>query len=220
MPTMQRWRQAAHDGRDLTPQRQPQRRAHRPPRTCRHRCATTSREACREGRDTMRIVTVDEMAAIETRAETEAGLSIPDMMEHAGRSAAEALRAYLAGVVAGRAILVLVGPGNNGGDGRVMGRFLAEWGAHVTLYGWKERRLEVDKRFIPVNDDLLAVREGIPRAGVVVEALLGTGHSRPLDPTMRRLLALVAEERRLRPDVSVLALDLPSGLNADTGAGD
>ncbi len=168
----------------------------------------------------MRIVTVDEMHEIERRAETEAGLSIPAMMEHAGRSGAEALRAYLAGVVTGRAILVLIGPGNNGGDGRVMGRFLAEWGAHVTLYGWKERRLEVDKRFIPVNDDLLAVREAIARADIVVDALLGTGHSRPLDPTMRRLLALVAEERRLRPDVAVLALDLPSGLNADTGAVD
>src|SRR5258706_4365812 len=125
MPTMQRWRQAAHDGRDLTPQRQPQRRAHRPPRTCRHWCATPSREACRGRSDTMRIVTVDEMREIERRAETEAGLSIPSMMEHAGRSGAEALRAYLAGVVTGRAILVLIGPGNNGGDRRVMGRFLA-----------------------------------------------------------------------------------------------
>lgn len=166
----------------------------------------------------MKVVTVDEMREIERRAEAEYRLTSPMLMEHAGRSVAERLRLYLEGDVTGRDVLVLVGPGNNGGDGRVMARYLADWGAQTTLYAWKERRLEAGARYIPVNDDLAAVREAIARADVVADALLGTGHSRPLDPAMRRLLALVREEKQRRPQLVVLAVDLPSGLNADTGA--
>jgi NAD(P)H-hydrate epimerase len=168
----------------------------------------------------MWVVSVDEMRAIEQRAEREYQLSSPVLMEHAGQSVAEHLRARLGGSVVGRETLVLLGPGNNGGDGRVMGRHLTEWGAHVTAYAWRERRIEVDNRYIPVNDDLAAVREAITRADVVVDALLGTGHSRPLDPTMARLLGFVEREKARRPSLLVLALDLPSGLNADTGAVD
>ena len=168
----------------------------------------------------MKVVTVDEMREIEQRAEHEYGLTSPILMEHAGRSVAEALRLYVGGDVIGRDVLVLVGPGNNGGDGRVMARYLAEWGARITLYSWKDRRLETDNRYIPVNDDLAAVREAIARAEVVADALLGTGHSRPLDPGMGRLLGFVAAEKQRRPALVILAVDLPSGLNADTGAVD
>jgi hydroxyethylthiazole kinase-like uncharacterized protein yjeF len=168
----------------------------------------------------MKVVTVDEMREIERRAEREYGLTSPLLMERAGRSVAELLRAHLGGEVAGREVVVLVGPGNNGGDGRVMARYLTDWGAHVTLYAWKERRLEVDARYIPVGDDLAAVREAIARADVVADALLGTGHARPLDQSMRKLLGLVDEEKQTRPSLVVLAVDLPSGLNADTGAVD
>jgi NAD(P)H-hydrate epimerase len=171
----------------------------------------------------MRVVTVEEMRTIEQRAEEEYGLTSPILMEHAGRSVAEILREELGGSVAEREVLVLAGPGNNGGDGRVMARRLSEWGAHVTVYAWKERRLEIDARYIPVGDDLAAVREAIRRADVVAVALLGTGHSRPLDPSMARLLDLVRAERASRSGRAaplVLAVDLPSGLYADTGAVD
>lgn len=168
----------------------------------------------------MKVVTVDEMRMIERRAESEYGLTSPILMEHAGLSVAERLRLYLDGDVSNRDVFVLAGPGNNGGDGRVMARYLADWGAQVTLYAWKERRLEAGARYIPVGDDLAAVREAISRADVVADALLGTGHSRPLDPTMRQLLALVRYEKRQRPQLTILAVDLPSGLNADTGAVD
>jgi ADP-dependent NAD(P)H-hydrate dehydratase / NAD(P)H-hydrate epimerase len=164
----------------------------------------------------MRVVTVEEMRAVERRAETEYGLDSPTLMEHAGRSVAEALKAHL-GDVRGRKVLVLVGPGNNGGDGRVMGRYLAQWGAEITLYTWKERRLEAGGRYIPVNDDLKAVREAVGQSDVVADALLGTGNSRPLDPSMRRLLALAREEKTRRPALQILAVDLPTGVNADTG---
>ena len=166
----------------------------------------------------MRVVSVAEMREIEQRAEDQYGLTSPVLMEHAGRSIAEALREHFGGDVTGREILVLVGPGNNGGDGRVMGRYLADWGAHVTHYVWKGRRLEVDARYIPVSDDLAGVRGALARADAVADALLGTGHTRPLDPTMGTLLSLVREEKQRRSDLFILAVDVPSGLNCDTGA--
>ena len=85
----------------------------------------------------MKVVTVAEMVAVEKQAEHEYGLASPTLMEHAGRSVAEAIQARLEGNVSGLNALVLAGPGNNGGDGRVAARYLGEWGAHVTIYDWK-----------------------------------------------------------------------------------
>src|SRR5262249_45610402 len=163
----------------------------------------------------MQIVSVDQMRAIERRAEEEFGLASPVLMEHAGRSVAEHLRPHLGKRLDTARVLVLVGPGNNGGDGRVMARYLAQWGVQVTLYLWKERRLEIGSQSIPVNDELDAVRDDLSHADVVVDALLGTGNSRPLEASMRHLLRLVHEERERRPTVVTLAVDLPTGLNAD-----
>ena len=74
---------------------------------------------------------------------------------------------------------------------------------------------------VPAGDPLENVREALASADIVVDALLGTGHARPLAPTMRQALALVQAERERRPGgLIVLAVDLPSGLNADTGAVD
>lgn len=167
----------------------------------------------------MLVVTVEEMRAIEQRAEREYGLTSPVLMDHAGRSVAELLRPRL-GDARGKVVLVLVGPGNNGGDGRVMAHQLAQWGANITVYAWKERRLEVGGRYIPVGDDLAAVREALTRADVVADALLGTGTTRPLPDSMRTLIGLVRDEKQRRPALTVLAVDLPTGLNADTGEAD
>lgn len=76
----------------------------------------------------MKVVTVAEMVAIEKRADQEYGLTSPILMEHAGRSVAEAIQNRLEGEVGGLRIVVLAGPGNNGGDGRVAARYLGEWG--------------------------------------------------------------------------------------------
>ncbi len=171
--------------------------------------------------DTVKIVSVDEMRAIERRADTDYGLTSPILMEHAGRSVAEAVRAHMGGDVAGLNVLALVGPGNNGGDGRVALRALAEWGARATSYLWKEQGVEEGfgegAASTPVGDDLAPLHQAIERADVVLDAFLGTGHGRPLDPAMRTALAAVDAERTRRPALMVVAVDLPSGLNADTG---
>ena len=169
----------------------------------------------------MRVVSVEEMREIERRAETEYGLTSPMLMERAGQSVAEILRSHAGGDVRDLDVLVLVGPGNNGGDGRVMGRYLAGWGARVSYFLWKESTLERNGQVVPAGDPFENVREALASADIVVDALLGTGHARPLAPTMRQALALVQAERERRPGgLIVLAVDLPSGLNADTGAVD
>jgi len=171
----------------------------------------------------MRVVSTDEMRAIERRADTEYGLDSQALMERAGRSLAEALAEQSGGDVSGIEVVTLVGPGNNGGDGRVMARYLAAAGAHVTLFDWKTRELsnlpphDATDEHVTVGADMAELREAVAQADVVADALLGTGHSRPLDPTMRAALAVVQQERARRPLV-VLAVDVPSGLNADTGA--
>ena len=166
----------------------------------------------------MKVVTVAEMVAIEQRAEREYGLSSPILMEHAGRSVAEAIQARLEGEMGGVQVVALAGPGNNGGDGRVVARYLAGWGAHVAIYDWKRGEIEQDGQTSAVGDDLAGLRAALTQADIVLDALLGTGHARPLARTMADALALVAEERARRPDLYVVAVDLPSGLNADTGA--
>jgi NAD(P)H-hydrate epimerase len=169
----------------------------------------------------MRVVSVDEMREIERRAETAYRLTSPLLMERAGQSVAEILRSHAGGEVRDLDVLVLVGPGNNGGDGRVMGRYLAGWGARVSYFLWKENTLERNGQIVPAGDPLENVREALASADIVVDALLGTGHARPLAPTMRQALALVQAERERRSGgLIVLAVDLPSGMNADTGAVD
>ena len=149
----------------------------------------------------MKIVTVAEMVAVEQRAEREYGLSSPILMEHAGRSVAEAIQARLEGEVGGVHVVVLAGPGNNGGDGRVVARYLAGWGAHVAIYDWKRGQIEMDGQTTPVGDDLAGLRAALTQADIVLDALLGTGHARPLAATMADALALVAAERERRPDL-------------------
>ena len=85
---------------------------------------------CRGIPMTIKVFTVAEMKAAEKAADA-AGHSYADMMEFAGRAVARAVgRRY---EVANRQVLVLVGPGNNGGDGLVAGRYLAEDGATVAF---------------------------------------------------------------------------------------
>jgi hydroxyethylthiazole kinase-like uncharacterized protein yjeF len=170
----------------------------------------------------MKIVSIDQMRDLEARAERDLGLSSRVLMENAGRSAADLFRGW-AGEIAGKNAVLLIGPGNNGGDGLVVARHLKNWGMRVTLYLWKEGQMVlggVGGLAIPIRDDLKHVRVALASADFVFDAILGTGRSRPLDPTMRAVLALVREERARRVDVRVVAVDLPTGVNADTGEAD
>src|SRR2546422_10019580 len=170
----------------------------------------------------MHIVSVDEMRLLETRAAEEYGLTSPILMENAGKSAAEILARYIAEKDSQhRAIdtlefLVLVGPGNNGGDGMVMARYLAQWGGHICSYHWKEQQLTIHGEPVAAGDVPTRLEEVVKRCDYVLDALLGTGRSRPLPDSMRSLLGRIGQEREQRQGLRIVAIDLPTGMNADT----
>lgn len=175
----------------------------------------------------MKLVTVEEMRRLE-QAAVEAGVSERQMMEEAGLAIAQ--EAWMAlGTLEGRRIVVLAGPGNNGGDALVAARHLADWGAEVAIFapmGRKadELRDEAAARAIPIveGDDAAgpALERALADADLVIDGLLGIGKARPIDPDSplgRALRALrAARERRNAP--KLLAVDIPTGLDADTGA--
>ena len=167
----------------------------------------------------MHIVTIDEMRELEARADREYGLTSSILMENAGKSAAELLVQHIRRQrsINDTEFLILVGPGNNGGDGLVMGRYLQKWGGLVNLYRWKEQRLTIAGQDVPEQETAAQLEEVFQRTGYVLDALLGTGRSRPLPDSMRGLLARARQEREKRDTLRIVAVDLPTGLNADTG---
>jgi hydroxyethylthiazole kinase-like uncharacterized protein yjeF len=167
----------------------------------------------------MHIVTVAEMRELEAQADRQYGLTGSILMQNAGKSAANIFEAHVLRPQTTIApdILFLIGPGNNGGDGLVMAHHLAQAGATISLYYWKDRRLTIQEKDVPEHEVEEKLEAQIQSASYIIDALLGTGRSRPLPDDMRRLLQRVAEERQRRPNLRVVAVDLPTGLNADTG---
>jgi NAD(P)H-hydrate epimerase len=202
----------------------------------------------------IKVFSVAEMVAAE-RAADASGVSYDQMMETAGRSVAEAIMARFP--VEGANVLVLVGPGNNGGDGLVAGRYLAEAGADVSFYLYRPRDPKLDRNFAQVQEMGLSVTEAandrrfkVLRArlnitDILMDGLLGTGVTRPIDGELAQLMKQVkaglaqrveagsepnrsrltsiaqvgvarGEKRAGRP--FVVAVDCPSGLNCDDGA--
>ncbi len=198
----------------------------------------------------IKIFTVSEMVAAEKAADA-AGVTYHQMMETAGRCVAEAINGRFP--ITEMNVLVLVGPGNNGGDGLVAGRYLAQAGANVAFYLSKPRDPATDANYAQIQEmGLFAVdasfdqrfrvlRTRLNITDLVIDALLGTGVSRPiggkLAQLMRQLQAGIVERQTTlaatnRPRLTsiaqvaattpnplpVVAVDCPSGLNCDTGA--
>jgi NAD(P)H-hydrate epimerase len=177
----------------------------------------------------MKVVTVEQMRALE-EASVRLGVSERALMENAGLAAAQ--EAWMAvGAMAERGIIVLVGPGNNGGDGLVAAKHLAGWGATVAVYllrpraaddeVWREV-LELDVPHSSVADDpgLERLARWLGESSCVVDALLGTGTSRPIEGDLAAVLARLAEARAATPAPHLIALDLPTGVDPNTGRAD
>lgn len=171
----------------------------------------------------MKVVTAAEMRALD-RATIDRGTPSLVLMERAGQGVADAIARLDPG---GRAVAVVCGSGNNGGDGLVVARLLAERGARVTVYlAAAPEKLSRDARAnfdeivplaVPVHDvatpaGLCAHAGAIARADVVVDALFGTGLDRELSAHAREVVAAMNRSRGLK-----VAVDLPSGLHADSG---
>lgn len=183
------------------------------------------------------------MQAIEAAADA-LGVSYAQMMARAGRATADLARQLLPLGGAPR-VLVLVGHGNNGGDGLVAARHLAEQGIDVTCYLARGREDDLVKAAqsagaTVLSEDLNALRQLVESVDLIVDALLGTGAKPPVRGTVREILLDVRQALETRMQASlgskptscalhalpqpaapsrprVLAVDLPSGVDADSG---
>ena len=134
-----------------------------------------------------------------------AGVTQDALMERAGLAVAREVRR----LALGRPVLVLAGPGNNGGDAFVSARFLREWGCDVAIAAMRSTACGAAERMRQAWTGAVSTLAHAEARPVVVDGLFGIGMSRPLAPEIAENLD------RLTRDAFVIAIDLPSGTDAD-----
>jgi len=166
------------------------------------------------------LVSARTMRALDQHTIETLGVPADLLMESAGRAVADVV---LSALEPGDSVLCVCGGGNNGGDGLVVARHLHLLGVPVRvsllsdpgrLRGDPGRNLE---RARAVGVPLAGADFELPEAGVVVDALFGTGLSRDVEGAPAEAIRRIARAREARPGLAVVAVDLPSGLDADTG---
>ncbi|HET9815627.1 MAG TPA: NAD(P)H-hydrate dehydratase [Xanthobacteraceae bacterium] len=160
----------------------------------------------------LELLTTAEMAEADRRT-IAAGVAGIDLMENAGRAVAEAIAARHP---PGAHVALVVGPGNNGGDGFVAARILAERGyrARILLLG-DSRRLKGDAAIAAQRwrgPSATAAPGALMPADVVVDALFGAGLDRPVEGAARAMI------EAMNVQSCVYAIDLPSGINGTSAA--
>jgi NAD(P)H-hydrate epimerase len=183
------------------------------------------------------LVSVAEMRALEGAAieagtpervlQERAGLAVADVVEDEVRT----LRAAgQLGPLARPRVVALVGAGNNGRDAVVAGRRLAARGVEVGLWLGPRHALTdgeirdltanglVVERFGGEGAELSRLHATLAGADMVVDGLLGVGAHGPLRPGLAEVARLVNANRRERPAMRIVAVDVPSGIDADVGA--
>jgi NAD(P)H-hydrate epimerase len=163
-------------------------------------------------------VTAEEMRRIDDITIREFQVEVVMLMENAGRATATIARQMLQGTTIGKSVACLVGGGNNGGDGMVAARHLANWGADVeVIVGTTKDRM----KSVPLGQLHILEKMGIPIQwtdytlgdyDLLIDGLIGYG----LEGNPRDRVAMMIKDANVsgRP---ILALDLPSGMNATTG---
>ncbi|MDK2930947.1 MAG: ADP-dependent NAD(P)H-hydrate dehydratase / NAD(P)H-hydrate epimerase [Bacillota bacterium] len=173
----------------------------------------------------MKVVTSDEIREIDRKAIEEAGIPGVVLMENAGRAVADTAKRLLEGM-AGRRVCIFAGKGNNGGDGFVAARHLVNSQVRVkTFLIGKTDEVRGDAR---VNLDILMrmgvdveeigpedvhrARVAVSVSDVVVDAIFGTGFRGEVGGYAAQIIDAINESGR-----PVVAVDVPSGLDASTG---
>lgn len=158
------------------------------------------------------LLSAEQMRAAEAAA-IKAGVASAALMESAGAAVAQlAMKGW-----SKRPVAAVCGPGNNGGDGFVVARLLAEagWPVRVLLLG-ERAALKGDAKLMADlygGEIELFSPQGLDGAGLIIDALFGTGLTRPVEGA-----AADAIDAINNAPAPALAVDLPSGVNADTGA--
>jgi ADP-dependent NAD(P)H-hydrate dehydratase / NAD(P)H-hydrate epimerase len=163
-----------------------------------------------------RVVNGPEAAAIDA-ATIAAGVPSRALMQRAGAAAAAEITQRYPGLLS-RGVLVLAGPGNNGGDGWVIARALADMRIPVGVLSPDPPRSPDCIAESRLAASVVQRPASYSGEGIVIDALIGTGASGALRGAMGEMPALVSLARAR--GAAVVAIDLPSGLDATTGASD
>ncbi len=173
----------------------------------------------------MKLATAAEMREIDRRAIEEFGIPGLVLMENAGGAVARAAERLWRERGSEGTLLVLCGPGNNGGDGLVVARHLHNRGLPVrvllfaaadSLRGDAATNYRLAQAFgvaLAERPRPQALAGHLAAAGLIVDALLGTGLTGPVRGEIAQVV-----ERVNRSPVPVVAVDIPSGVNSETGA--
>lgn len=170
----------------------------------------------------MKIASVEQMRNMDRRAIETFGIRDELLMENAGLAAYAALCRETG--VAGKTFVVLCGTGNNGGDGLVIARKILSGGGQASVFvlgdagrftGAAARNWEIVRRMpltVCQQADPQAVSAALIQCDVIVDALLGTGLAREVRGAYREVIQAVNNSAK-----KVLSIDIPSGINGDTG---
>ena len=169
------------------------------------------------------VVTAEEMRALDRSTIEDVGLPALTLMETAGRAVASAV---VRALQRNGHVAVVCGPGNNGGDGFVVARVLRDQGIDAVAYlavpraairGDAATHLAILERaggvvrMIATPDDLVELAPMIAGAEVCVDALFGIGPVRPIEGHLAQVVGAINRARHR------IAVDIPSGLDSDTG---
>ena len=168
----------------------------------------------------------DALRELDRRAVQDFHLPVLLLMENAGRAVAEAALKHLH--KSPRGALVLAGPGNNGGDGLVAARHLHNAGVHISilLLAPRDHYKDAAATQLAITDAMKLHTETLSAdhaelrdwlvdsnpADILIDALFGTGLSRPVEGLAADAIRAANAAKR-----TIIAVDIPSGLDADTG---
>lgn len=171
-------------------------------------------------------VTAAQMAEVDRVAIEELHIPVDALMENAGRQVATAARAFLGGRVAGKRVIGLVGSGNNGGDAVVALRHLSNWGARVCaeVAASQERlrettRHQIGRLLLATTSHTAIVHDASWNglrdldADLLIDGLLGYSAKGAPRETVAEIIEAANDSR-----LSILSVDLPSGIEPDSGA--
>jgi NAD(P)H-hydrate epimerase len=176
----------------------------------------------------MKILTADQIREVDRRSREEFGIPGILLMENAGMRVVEALESRF-GELEPASVAILCGKGNNGGDGFVVARQLLQKGCFPSVFLFApeagvggDARINLDiltrtghpPTVVSDADSWLRYARELGRVDIVVDALLGTGLSRPADGLLGEVIGSLEDEFS---DALIVSVDLPSGCIADTG---
>ncbi len=171
----------------------------------------------------MKVATVEEMRALDSRAMRE--FSIPEeiLMENAGMAVTSVIGKEMG--IKGRSFVVVCGPGNNGGDGLVVARKLHSLGGDVRVFlmsdpgrykGSSRVNYDIIRSFpldVVALESAGALKSALYSCDAVVDAMLGTGLGRDVTGLYADVIELINASGK-----TVFSVDIPSGISGDTGA--